>query len=53
LRLNGFVEGQNLNVVVDGFDIRDDQIDQLVAEVIKTAPDVVLSPEQPARCSSG
>jgi putative tryptophan/tyrosine transport system substrate-binding protein len=49
LRLNGFVEGQNLNVVVDGFEIRDDQIDRLVGEVIKAAPDVVLSPEQPAR----
>src|SRR5262249_56375111 len=49
LSLNGFVEGQNLNVVVDGFEIRDDQIDRLVGEVIKAAPDVVLSPEQPAR----
>src|SRR5262249_46277187 len=49
LSLNGFVKSQNLNVVVDGFEIRDDQIDRLVGEVIKAAPDVVLSPEQPAR----
>src|SRR2546428_12196078 len=49
LRLNGFIEGQTLNVVVAGFGIRDEQIDRLVAEVIKAAPDAVLSPELATR----
>jgi putative ABC transport system substrate-binding protein len=49
LRLNGFVEGHNLEVVVSGFDIRDEQVDRLVAETIKAAPDVILSPAQVAR----
>ena len=49
LRLNGFIEGQNLNVVVDGFGIRDDQIDRLVAEILKAAPDAILSPELATR----
>jgi putative tryptophan/tyrosine transport system substrate-binding protein len=49
LRLNGFIEGQNLSVAVDGFGIRDEQTDRLVAEVIKAAPDAVISPEQATR----
>jgi putative ABC transport system substrate-binding protein len=49
LRLNGFVEGQNLNVVVDGFGFRADRIDRLVAEVIAAAPDAIVSSELPTR----
>jgi putative ABC transport system substrate-binding protein len=49
LRLNGFTEGQNLDIVVDGFNYRDDQIDGLVAAIMKAAPDAVLSPEPATR----
>jgi putative ABC transport system substrate-binding protein len=42
LRLNGYVEGQNLTVVADGFDVRD-QLPAHAAAVIKTAPDIIFS----------
>ena len=46
LRLNGFSEGQNLSIIVDGFDIRKEQMDELVAKVIKAAPDVIVAYDQ-------
>jgi putative ABC transport system substrate-binding protein len=49
LRLNGFVEGQNLDVVVAGFGFREEQTDRWVTEVIKAAPDAVLAPEPATR----
>jgi putative tryptophan/tyrosine transport system substrate-binding protein len=41
LRINGFVEGQNLEVI-GGYSVRAEQIADGVAAVIKAAPDVVL-----------
>jgi putative ABC transport system substrate-binding protein len=49
LRLHGFIEGQNLDIVVDGFNYRDDQTDRWVAAVMQAAPDAVLSPEPATR----
>ena len=46
LRLNGFSEGHNLSIVVNGFDIRKEQIDELVAKVINAAPDVIVAYDQ-------
>jgi ABC-type uncharacterized transport system substrate-binding protein len=42
LKLFGFVDGQNLKLVVDGFDLRDDQLADVAATLAKAAPDVVL-----------
>jgi putative ABC transport system substrate-binding protein len=43
LRLHGFVEGRNLDVIPSGFDVRRDQIDARVALIVKIAPDVIIS----------
>lgn len=43
LRLAGFVEGQNLTVVPTGFGVRNEQIAERAAEVVKAAPDVIIS----------
>jgi putative ABC transport system substrate-binding protein len=42
LKVLGFVEGQNLKLVVDGFDLREDQFPEVAATVAKAAPDVVF-----------
>jgi putative ABC transport system substrate-binding protein len=42
LRLSGFIEGQNLIVVPDGFDIRNDQLVERAVEVVKAAPDAIV-----------
>jgi len=42
LKLFGFVDGQNLKLVVDGFDLRDDQLADVAATLAKAAPDVVF-----------
>jgi putative tryptophan/tyrosine transport system substrate-binding protein len=42
LKVFGFVEGQNLKLVVDGFDLRDDQFANVAATFAKAAPDVVF-----------
>jgi putative tryptophan/tyrosine transport system substrate-binding protein len=42
LKLLGFVEGQNLEIVVGGFDLRDDQFANAAAALNKAAPDVVF-----------
>jgi putative tryptophan/tyrosine transport system substrate-binding protein len=50
LRLNGFIEDQNLEVFPGGFDVRDEQIAELVAALVKAAPDaIVAGPERPLR----
>jgi putative ABC transport system substrate-binding protein len=50
LRLNGFVEGQNLAVIPGGFEIRNEQVAQRAAELVKAAPDAILAgPELPLR----
>jgi putative ABC transport system substrate-binding protein len=42
LKVFGFVEGQNLNVVDGGFDLRDDQFAGVAATLAKAAPDAVF-----------
>ena len=46
LRLNGYVEGQNLAIVADGFDVHD-QLPAHAAAVVKTAPDMIFSGPDP------
>lgn len=46
LRLNGYVEGQNLTIVADGFDVHD-QLPAHAAAVVKTAPDLIFSGPDP------
>ena len=49
LRINGFIEGQNL-IVMGGFDIRPPQINEAAAALVKAAPDVIAcGPELYAR----
>jgi len=50
LRLNGFVEGQNLIVIPGGFGIPNDQIASVVTSLVAASPDVIVSgPELPLR----
>jgi putative ABC transport system substrate-binding protein len=48
LRLHGFVEGQNVTIVPGGFQVRNDQIAELVPALINAAPDLILSGGDPA-----
>jgi len=43
LRAHGFVEGKNLEVVPDGFLIRNEQAATVVPAIVKAAPDVIVS----------
>jgi putative tryptophan/tyrosine transport system substrate-binding protein len=43
LKVLGFVEGQNLKIVVGGFGLREDQFADVAATLAKAAPDVVFS----------
>lgn len=43
LRLNGFIEGQNLEVIPGGLDIRNEQVAEQVATILKAAPDAIVS----------
>jgi putative tryptophan/tyrosine transport system substrate-binding protein len=43
LKLLGFIEGQNLKIVINGFDLRDDQYAEVAAALAKAAPHVVFS----------
>ena len=48
LRLNGFVEGQNLIVLPGGFDVRNEQLAEQAAALVKAEPDaIVAGPEPP------
>ncbi len=42
LRLQGFIEGQNLAIMPIGFQVRSDQLAELVPAMIKAAPDAIL-----------
>ena len=42
LKTLGFVEGQNLEIVVAGFDLRDDQFAKVAATLTEAAPDAVV-----------
>jgi putative ABC transport system substrate-binding protein len=48
MRVQGFAEGQNLTVVPGGFEFRSDQIEELVAGLVKVAPDAIMSGGDPA-----
>ena len=41
--LNGFIEGQNLEVIPGGLDIRNEQVAEQVATILKAAPDAIVS----------
>jgi putative ABC transport system substrate-binding protein len=43
LRLNGFIEGQNLNVVLGGVDVPNEQLAEWAAALVKAAPDVIVT----------
>jgi putative ABC transport system substrate-binding protein len=43
LRRNGFIEGQNLAVVPDGFDADYGHLPELVAALVKAAPDAIIA----------
>jgi len=40
---NGFIEGQNLEVVPGGLDIRNEQVAEQVATIFKAVPDAIVS----------
>jgi putative tryptophan/tyrosine transport system substrate-binding protein len=48
LRGLGFVEGQNLKIIVDGFGLRDEQFAEAAATLAKSAPDVIFCSGNPA-----
>jgi len=43
LRLHGFVEGRNLDVLSGGFEVERDRIDAVVGSIVKAAPDAIIS----------
>jgi putative tryptophan/tyrosine transport system substrate-binding protein len=43
LRLHGFVEGRNLEVIPGGFNVSREQIDAKVALIVKAVPDAIIS----------
>jgi putative tryptophan/tyrosine transport system substrate-binding protein len=50
LRLNGFVEGQNLSVIPGGFEAIDDHLAEEAAALVNAAPDaIVAGPTLPLR----
>jgi putative ABC transport system substrate-binding protein len=50
LRLNGFIENQNVEVLPGGFEVRNEQLVELAAALVKAAPDaIVAGPELPLR----
>ena len=50
LRLNGFIEGQNLLVIPGGFGVPNDQIAGVAASLVAASPDVIIAgPELPLR----
>ena len=50
LRRNGFVEGQNLTILGEGFAYRNDQIERIAASLVAASPDAITAgPELPLR----
>jgi putative ABC transport system substrate-binding protein len=43
LRLRGFAEGQNLTILPGGFEVRNESVAELVSDMVKAAPDVIIS----------
>src|SRR5436190_23643447 len=50
LSRNGFIEGQNLLVILGGFEVGNEDLTKLAAALVKAAPDVILAgPAPPLR----
>ena len=50
LRINGFVEGQNLTVIPSGFGVRKERLTEVAAVVVNARPDAIVGgPEQELR----
>jgi putative tryptophan/tyrosine transport system substrate-binding protein len=50
LRLNGFIEGQNLIVIPGGFAVPNDRVASVAASLVAVSPDVIVAgPELPLR----
>ena len=47
LRIGGFVEGQNLDVLAQGFEARNDRIGELARSLVDARPDAILSGGDP------
>jgi putative tryptophan/tyrosine transport system substrate-binding protein len=43
MRLAGFVEGRNLEILPDGFNVRNEHVAELTERMVKSRPDVVVS----------
>src|SRR5262245_62786599 len=43
LRIEGFIEGSNLEVLPGGFRVGNDQVEQLVPTIIRMTPDVIVT----------
>ena len=43
MRLAGFVEGRNLEILPDGFNLPNDQVAAVTEQMVKAAPDVIVS----------
>jgi putative ABC transport system substrate-binding protein len=43
LRMAGFIDGQNLAVAADGFGLRNEQLSEAAAAIVKSAPDAIIS----------
>ncbi len=50
LKLNGFIENENLEVLPGGFDVPNEQLAPLAAQLVRAAPDVIVAgPDLPLR----
>jgi putative ABC transport system substrate-binding protein len=50
LRINGLVEGQNLQVTPGSFEVQNDQLPTVAASFVAASPDVIIcGPELPIR----
>jgi putative ABC transport system substrate-binding protein len=47
LRLNGFIEGQNLIVLPGGFGVSSDQVASLAASLVAASPDAIVAGPEP------
>lgn len=47
LSRSGFIEGQNLEVIPDGFEVRNEQLTERAATVVKAAPDAIITGTDP------
>lgn len=47
LSRSGFIEGQNLEVIPDGFEVRNEQLTKRAATVVKAAPDAIITGTDP------